>query len=342
MFCPHCGAATENGAAFCVKCGTRLQAPVTEQPPVAAPISATEQQPAEQAAPTVAVAPPPAPPSEPSVAYAPPTEASPSPLVNGEPPAVDLIRRLASSPLFFIAVICLTVSAVLSLITLFSTSGLVEVWADLLDEMADAEMEAFLNDFSWAFAGGWITAALIGMIPTVLIVIGLWMVYVSAKEHSRFLNLKGLALVKGAVVTQMVLFIVGLVITLLLCILVMLLGNLASGDLISEFFQIQGAGMTVVMVVMAIILVVLVVALVLGIIYYAKVLKSLASPIAVMHTGAPNSKVSVFVAVMCFISAVTSLNSLTSVIAGAALVMFGILLIQYRDRMRALESPLYP
>ena len=334
MFCPHCGTPYEAPASFCVKCGAHLTAPAPVPQPEPVAVAQTEAQPQPVVQPVAQPAVQPA--AQPAVQ--PPFPPVSAPVVPGEPPAVDLARRTAASPLFLIAVICLTVSAVLSVITSLFAGSSMELFGELMAEFSgDAEMEALFSEFSSAMSGGMIAGTLIGMIPTILILIGLWMVYASAANRQQFLNLQGLALVKGAVVTELVVMAVGMGLVLLVMVLLLIVALVGGAEAVLDSDAAVAAIGSVVIVLLILLLVGL---LVLYIVYYRKTLKSIDAALNTVRTGLPNSKVSIFVAVMCFIGAAGVLGSpsLATLASSAAQVLFGVILIQYRDRMRALEK----
>ena len=79
MYCPNCGAKSEDGMAFCVRCGTKLN-PAPAPAEAAAPPSAQQE----------------APPPPPQRAPAPPVTPKPMYRVEGQPPpdAATQFKRL--------------------------------------------------------------------------------------------------------------------------------------------------------------------------------------------------------------------------------------------------------
>ena len=316
MFCPNCGTTHDEHSVFCIQCGSRLCA----EPP----------QPAQQPVPSEAAVQPP---------Y--------SPVPSGGPasvpvhPVIGEVRRLASSPLFLVAVIALTASAVLQVFSAALGGGMAEWMSELMAEL-DMDMPVMMASGLTASS---VVGTLAGMIPQILVIIGLWITYASAADRrTPFMKSSGLSLVKGAVMAEMIVAMVILGLCVLAMILLMVLGAVGQSVEDISYTADEEMALGMVTVVAGILLVILGGVIAFLAVYYAKIIKSVKAAVNTLNTGVPSSKVSVFVAVMCFIGAAGNVFSvsLASLAAGVAQVLFGVLLIQYRDRMRGLELPPVP
>ncbi|MBR6230381.1 MAG: zinc ribbon domain-containing protein [Lachnospiraceae bacterium] len=176
MFCENCGSAIKDGAKFCGRCGA----------PVKMKSAADAAQPAAAAAP---------------VPY--PENAAGNTRINGtyynednseSRPAGRLqsfVAGVASSKLFLAATILFTAVLVINLLSSIMTASVGgNVILGILDEVLYQAGYSF-NDIGglgmvssvvdWASAGT-IVASVISMIPSILIAIGLWLIFASAKS----------------------------------------------------------------------------------------------------------------------------------------------------------------
>lgn len=175
-----------------------------------------------------------------------------------------------------------------------------------------------------------VASVIISNIPSILVVIGLWLMYTEARGQEN--RLTGIGLIKGVTVFYLVAvsIIAGIILLLGLIIIVpvMTAEPMAAGIIIAVLVLFAG--------IMA-----------LMIVFYAKTLCLLNTVRNTIVTGQPSDRISVFVAVMCFIigapmcmsvfSVITDpLSSLVSILMGASQVMFGMFILKYRTMMRDL------
>ena len=374
MFCENCGAKIEPGMLFCGSCGVKL--PEVPEAPIAAPV-------AQQEAPAASVpydrqTTPVTQPEAPA-AYAPYVRQT-TPVTQPEAPAayapygrqtaapvsearsrggvIDTVKRHLGSPVLLVAAILLSISFLISLIGAF-TQNTVDLSAmSLLLSEAGMSSSAMSSGMS-AFWSTMIISTIISSIPTILILIGLWLAYAAGKSRSDTVSTAGLTIVKGVCVFQLVM----VCILFALC-LVALFGGFALGSslmsyLPSEARRVGGTIAPIMFVIAAVVIAVFVMA----IIYYTQIFKTINTVRTTIRTKKASANVSGFVAVINFILAffsfVAMVLSLTatgiipqigvvggvnafSIINGicstTVLILFGVLIFMYRSDMQKLGN----
>ncbi|MBR0303869.1 MAG: zinc ribbon domain-containing protein, partial [Clostridia bacterium] len=114
MYCPECGTLNKDGSQFCLNCGHSLEG--ESGAPAAQPEPAAQFTPAPSAAPQYNAAPQySAPAQNAAPQYYPGQNFAPYPAA-GDTPAVKALRARASSPLFMIAAILVTLSVIAALV----------------------------------------------------------------------------------------------------------------------------------------------------------------------------------------------------------------------------------
>ena len=297
MFCAKCGIENAEGAAFCKNCGHNLNSVVT-----------------------------------PSVQE---TLAAKTPLSSH--PVLNVVKKLASSPLFLVAVIAYSAQILFSIVNSAGTGAKVEMFLyQLLDRLGGNVPYEFYDIVDGISRIGdipYVLGTIIGLIPSFLICAGLWMTFASAKSRM-FDGMKtsGLTMIKVLTILQLIGSCIAVAaIELLLFVAVI-------GIAATEYAP--GAAIAI------LVLLVLVVAAsyTLQIVYFAKIIKSLNAAKNTILTGVPTAKASRFVAVWAFISAFGALFSLTSSFLSSAatitsLICFGILIYKYNSSMRMIPVP---
>lgn len=280
------------------------------------------------------------------------------------PEAVVLLKRLGSSPLFLVPVIAMTLAAVLSFIaTVFGSSGIMGVIYQVLNILSEimpaavmGELYDALFEMNGALTGVSVVSAIFSMIPTILIVVGLWMIAASAMNKVGAVQTSGFTLLKAMNIIEIVLKSISIFfVEIVLLVLAIVIGNIPS-----RYFD----GSTVVVIlVLAMILVLAIFALV--VIYYVKVIKSLNAVKSVAAFGYPNPYASRYVGVLCFIGGVGTgisvvvkliqqmvgfrfmtagflFGILSTVCSATALICFGVLIFKYRSTMQQLTYQQVP
>ena len=306
-FCPNCGQQMEDADVFCPNCGTSAESETVNGAANNAPAGFTPgPQPYQP---------------EPQPQYRPvapqPQFASPSGQT-GLNPAILALKRTATSAPSIIAAILFTVGVVLSIVlSIVSAKYMPVVFSNLLRAF---EVKNFSIEFNEASA---VLSAIGGAIPSLLIVLGLWLTIGAAgNKNSDRMSSAGLTIIK---VIQIISFVclcifIGIIVLASIIGIIASIGAKANGGvtaaLIVLFFVIAGVS-------------------VFAIIYFAKVIKTISAAKSVISTGLPNNRASGFVAVMQFISGVSGISFALSLLSARSAVLQ--LMV---DMMRELPSEL--
>ncbi len=253
---------------------------------------------------------------------------APAPARVKTPPVGGPLESARANPLFFAAVICLSVVAFFQLIGMIQGVGVV----DTLASMGAGSLGTMT-----------VLVSLIALAITGVIVAGLWLAWVSgldgAKAHLMPLGLK---MIWAGVLAQLIY----LSILLGLAEIVLLIGAVAGGSYAnsweSQFYGYSAAASSATgIMILAFILVAAIMALM--IIYYVKVLKTVKEAQTSVATGKLAGVPSMFVVVLTFVvaglsllgllfggfgNAMSALNSLAGI---GANVLFGIVMLQFRN-----------
>lgn len=282
-------------------------------------------------------------------------------------PALALLRKTLSSGMFLAIAILYSVAIICSLIM---TVALPAEISDLTAEMKDVfgegmygismqsaidsleVMEEVMNSMYPII----LISSLIGMIPAVLIVIGLWKLYATAKsQNGEAMSTGGLSFIKVAVMIEFIAATVIYAIFIIAMVVLMVVMPSLAGEMFSDSYEAENFAVAMVMV-LAICLVVFVAILAVMVLYYLKALKTIKVVKNTMVTGQPDDKVSIFLIVMMFIAATSVLSGLTTLFinplsgistlsAGAFNCIAAIALCIYRSKMKDLlyvpAQPMY-
>lgn len=368
MKCPNCG--REATGKFCPFCGTKLNAEAPA-PQAAAPASAPTDAPRQNYTPNQPYNPGFAynqnqnPGYAPGQGYAPPQQpaswqAAPAGAL-GQSPAIQMLRKIATSPMFLIAILLTTVC------TLFSCYVYVrnlDYYFDVLDyyKRYAAESQVVSN----------IVSTILSFLLALGTLLALWSIYASAaSKHSDRMRTGGLTFFKVLYVIALVIVSLGLLLVLVLLIM------LIASKKYSEFFQsavnqlnnlLLNAGYefpsisTDLRTFLYVFLGVILFAMIMLALYCAKIVKSLNTAKRVIQTGAPDDRVSVFVGVITILGAAGSVYTaivyfvklrdymqllglskgllicyaIVSLLSAAASFLFALTLFRFRSAMRSL------
>lgn len=254
--------------------------------------------------------------------------------------AENSVKGMISSPLFLTGAIGYSTYVLFQLLGGTGGIGTGDQIRRLLQQsMYNADMEYYQTYINGYIMGQF----LVQLVPLILIAVGIWMTFASAKAENHFvIKTSGVSLIYVITIIQFVCFCVFVLILEILCMCI-----LADGGMWLEYsdmgFTIKGL-LILVMVVSAVIAVI-------RIIYYVK----LCSMIQIMKktaiTGRLDCRISLFVELCCYlaggveaISAFVSLSYLSvyGFLASAGLatadIAFGIFLHKYRENMKIMES----
>lgn len=328
MFCPKCGCPNNDNAIFCKDCGTRLTAPKQaptypqQQTPLSYQCTSNNQQQSNSNKSVHSFQP----------ASVPRTTEKKSFSTN---PIINELKKMGTSPLFLIAIICLSVSLLFRLFTAFDGGDLFALY-DILDETG---LDYYLNDLIRPIRSFATSLTLLQMLPLILVCIGFWMIFAaSINRNTDQFSTSGLTMLRVVVMIQMV----GV------CIVagVVLIALIATTAEISSYVYDDS-----VIAWMAFLILLLAALFTLWIMYYAKILKIISTIKYTATMARPSAGLSTFVPVMNFISAgVTFINSfsgegitiLSAWAQAAFMIMISIFLFQYRTKMQELQQMSIP
>lgn len=245
---------------------------------------------------------------------------------------LGVMKKACSSPAALVAVIAYTAAA---LFNLFSAIGGSSGILGYLYRIADA-LDVDLDYFYYASRGVSVAVGIIGMIPTVLTAVGLWITFASAaNKMTAGMKTGGLTLVK-------VILIINFVFICIAFAAVEVVLSVAAASFSDSYFDSSVVG------IMVGVIIGIAVGMTPVILLYVKAVKTVNTMSLTARTGYPSDKVSVFVAVMAFImggfklillfvssGVLAKLSGLCSVTASIA---FGVFLISYRGKMKAAVS----
>lgn len=309
MFCPKCGTQNNDNSTFCQNCGAVLKQE-------ASAINTVPAQPQPDAQ-----------------AY---NRASQKPL-RSPYPAINILKNLGTSPVFLFAVIAFTVSLIFSVFALFQTASSV---TDLVYQFSyqfdiSFDYSQYLDNIeSLSYA-----SIIIGMIPKIVAVVGLWLIFAAAaeKQSGGRMATVGLTIMKVLQIISLVL--ISIFAALFLAVIAYIIVQLSAASR-----YIYDYRYSLIIVITTTVFVCAIFAL--YIVYIAKVITTINTAKKVAVTGIANNKVSIFVAVFNFITAGLSLLALVNAysfyniiaVLGeiASLIFFGVVIFNYKSAMTPL------
>ena len=167
-FCQKCGAQADDNVVFCTNCGERF---TSNQPPMYNQVEPNYYQ-----------------------GQAP----RPKPTLS-QNPVLNKVKGLATAPLFLVTIIIFSLSVFLQFIRAFkpgSVMGQLFEGNKLLQEIGGLD---FFGSTLYRMQGVFTAYALIALVPTILICIGLWMFYASAATPENR-STAGLTMIKVSVI----------------------------------------------------------------------------------------------------------------------------------------------
>ena len=345
--CPVCGQPVEEAWKACPHCGSPLGE--EETGPRYAQTPGADPQGGETTGPRYAQGPQEEETTGPRYTQAPGADARGGPAYSTaptgwdtEPPTLRWVRQMICSPLYLAGAIGHTCMVLFTLASTFRTGAAAltdTVLAQLLGNVywSSTWLDGLYNWLPLLFVGS-VGSTLVGQLPNILVVAGLWMLYVSASDTSGApLKTAGLSLIRGVQIFQLVML--GLMVLLLI---------------LSFFVMMAATGFYDMTSVIPVVLLFLVlVAVILGLVgfYYARLIATINGFRRTIWTGQTQGPVSLFVAVISALGGVLPLfqvllgevfATLASIGGAVAGIAFAILLFRCHDdiqRMSADPSP---
>ena len=262
-------------------------------------------------------------------------------------------KKVGSSPLFLAAIICFTLMQVLDLFSLVSAGNIFETYNEIF-----AEFGADTLDLSAPL----LVLGIIGMIPGILIAIGLWITYSTCASRKTKVNTSGLTMI-------FVVNLVQLVLSCLILLVVLLFTIIALPE--SNYYNYSFIEASVLKPVLTALLITVLIFFAFVLVYYITVCTTISNVRSTLKTGVPNKRASRFVAIMCYIgggllilsgigdllgAGITTLDGfyddslpyilpsdyflsgISTLLTATAQILFGILIFSYRNKMAALET----
>lgn len=258
---------------------------------------------------------------------------------------LNVVRTMAASVLFLVGTIGYSAYVLFELLGSFTGgSEIMNMFNNIMAQSgAYSSMDyQSLQMLSGIFGSTSVISTLFSLIPAMVLVAGIWMVFAAAKQNKLpGIAATGMTMIRVIVIIELVLSCIAVFAVAAIGFLVVLgMGSLAG---------YYGEG-TPVVVIMVLILIVILAVCAINIIYYVKLGGTVKRMKETMITGRPDTKVSLFVEILCYLggagSAISALMSLVGLDIfgflsnagmGTASICFGMLLRQYRNKMQTLE-----
>ncbi len=312
MFCSKCGFKNKEGTAFCQQCGNDLRA--TEAHFQGAQSS-----------------------------FQPSNTTFRKPTVRSSNHALNTVKGIVASPLFITSIILFSATLFFDFISLIA--GKYGVFG-FIDSIADKFGLGYeINELLSTVRGFSSVMSFFKMIPTIIIAVGLWMIFSTAiNRNSDGMKTSGFTMIKVINIIRLVYICVWLGVVEIIFIIAMIQSSKSYSTLagISDTTSsIASVGIGVLLLLDLLIIA----GFVIAILYYAKIISSINTVKRTINSGNADDKVSRYVAVITFIlSGFTllsvffssgALSVLSTLCSAASTVCFGILIFKYRDAMRS-------
>ncbi len=313
MFCSRCGCENNDSSVFCKGCGNRLDGAANSATPNPAP----------------------------TPAYTMPPRSVKAPYSSN--PVLNQVKTVAASPLALVAMIAFSLQV---LVEIFSAAN---IGNSLISGMYRAlnmfggdvpyEVYSVIDSIARIGRAPFVMIAILGLIPSILICVGLWLTYASATNRN-YVGMKtsGLTMIKVIYVIELIFSAIWLLVSEILILVVAIgVNNLANSYSDYYYYGASYGGASIAIFV--------VLALIIGaifafqIVYNAKIISSINTAKYTINTGVPSDKISGFVAIWSFICAggllfTLATNFLGSVLGMTSLICFAILIYKYKNAMR--------
>ena len=263
---------------------------------------------------------------------------------NQQSGAVTVIRNMAVSVLFLVGAIGYSVYVLFQLVGgIAGGSGIMDIMTGIMEMNGGYGSADYgtMQAVSGMLGGMTVFSTLIGMIPVMVSLAGVWLVFAAAKRNALpGLASTGLTMIRIIAIIQLVFASIGVVVMEILCIVFMAGMNSMAGY--------YGAGGSITAIIIICMIVIAAVSAV-QIIYYLKLSGTVRRIKDTLVTGQPDEQISLYVEIICYIGGVGSaLSALMSLVgfsvygllanAGMATanICFAILLRKYRNMMNLL------
>lgn len=323
MICNSCGKQNPDGSDFCSGCGNRLSASGNPASQYSAPNTSSQP----YYPPPQPVAPPPYYGGSNSQ-YVPNRPYVGQNLTGSQSSFSQNWRAAAGSPVFLVAVLIYSLSFLITLI-------------QIMDQVDNLSYMLYRSGFR-GMNGTFMLLLFLMLIPNVLFGIGLWLIYAEGKKTQGLpIKTTGLSMVFGVVIFQFVLIcIVLLILFVYACI------ELEAASRYSRYSYYYSSSVSS-DIGFAIGIILIVAGLVIG--FYTCLIRMLSNMKNAVFQNSPNTTCVTVVAVFCFImGGFTFIGALKSseaifqaLLSSSQMILFGIALIQYKNKMLYCNTPYY-
>lgn len=264
-------------------------------------------------------------------------------------PALNAIKTIGSSSRFLVAAILMTAVPVLSVIgSFFVTPDLSDLLYYLYELEIDPELYYYVfSSMNQASMVGPVISAL----PAILIAVALWLVYTTcSSRQSGNISTAGLTICKVMAIISIILY--SLLAVMLMVLFVILIIAAAAEGFEDAYYYGAGTELSQAVLVISVIgLVVVAGIMALVICYQASILKTINRIKATALSGVPDNRVPGFLIGMNWVAGVCGgisglfalftapITGIASLLGAAALILFALLLSQYRNAMTLLLYP---
>ncbi len=300
MTCSNCGHICADGDKFCQNCGAQL----TPSAPTSTPETPAHQTPPYDTFPAQG------------------NWVMPSPIHMK-------LKQFASSPLLLTAIIAYTAYIVLTLCTTaFGSAISAEAILGALYDLGFGDilyaMDGEIMDMIYAISAPSLASTLFSMTPQILIALGMWLLFASAKSGQP--KTTGLTIIKVITIIQLVGF----------CITIAALGIGSLLLLLAAFGYIARFGSYGVLAAAVALLIITVLIAVFGLLYYVKLLRSLEVIKQAIQFGTPAYNVRTYLIFYCWFSGICAIfGGLGGIAQAVACICFGLFLSKYKREMQA-------
>ena len=235
----------------------------------------------------------------------------------GPTPGLKALKNSFGSTFYLIATIAYTLTLVVSLVQAFIPSASMLGSAMALIQQYAAQFGVpipdQLGDITSMLSGTSIAGTIIGMIPSILIALGMWLLYSSAKKAQAPASTAGYSILQ-------VMNVISLVLMCILTLIIVIFGIIALVGLnsLSGYYGSSSSGT---MAVAAIALLVSIVIMIFVIIYFAKLAAIYGISKDVLRYNRSSKKISMFVIVINFIGLFfTAISTVASLVSASAMM----------------------
>lgn len=270
-------------------------------------------------------------------------------------PAVNVIKKIGSSPLFLTAVILYSVTLVLTFISSITAGSTIPYYAySFMESYGESLPPSVYYSMMDASSGAAAFGAILGLIPSILIAVGMWITWATCRSTtSGNISTAGLTICKVISIITLVLLCIVAAVFVVACFVLIFAGAAAFSS--DSYYSSYAAGATAGLV-FVVILCAAVFALMIA--YYASIVRTINRIKTSAMTGVPEYRISRFLTTLMWIAAVLSCISglvalFTSFISGVATlasavctILLAVCLGQLRKEMSIVAfpavQPVYP